>query len=107
MTDVIQVQTTTDCQDAALRIAEELVTARLAACAQVSGPITSVYRWQGKVESATEWMCAAKTTTHLYPQVAERIRELHSYEEPEIIAWEIAQGSPSYLQWLHDQLAAD
>ena len=101
---IVQVQTTSDRQESVLAIAQDLVDKRLAACVQISGPITSVYRWREKVETATEWTCSIKTTTDLYPAVEQRIRQLHTYEEPEIIAIEIATGSPRYLEWLTAQL---
>ena len=62
MSDIWQVSTTTGTREVAERIAVELVDLRLAACAQVSGPITSTYRWQGQIENAEEWLCTAKTT---------------------------------------------
>jgi len=106
MNDILQVQTTTDQQQAALNIAQDLVRNHLAACVQIGGPITSVYRWQGNVETASEWTCTIKTTADLYPAVEQRIRQLHTYEEPEIIAVEIARASPSYVTWLMSQLSA-
>ena len=106
MTDIMQVQTTTDQRESALAIAEDLVGSGLAACVQIGGPITSLYRWRGNVETASEWTCTIKTTVGLYPAVEQRIRQLHTYEEPEIIAVEIAVASTSYLNWLRAQLAA-
>ncbi len=104
MNDVIQVQTTTDQPAVAATIARELVAEQLAACVQISGPITSTYRWLGNVETAEEWSCTIKTVAQLYSQVERRIRELHTYDEPEIIAVRIEQTSPSYSRWLHAQL---
>lgn len=106
MNDILQVQTTTDQRETAQKIAHDLVRDRLAACVQIGGPITSVYRWQGNVETASEWICTIKTTADLYPTVEQHIRQLHTYEEPEIVAVEIAKASPSYLDWLRNQLAA-
>jgi periplasmic divalent cation tolerance protein len=104
MTGFIQVITTVGSQDEAARIARVLVERRLAACVQVSGPITSVYRWQGKIETSDEWTCTAKTSSGLYAAVEGVIRELHSYEVPEILAVPIAAGSAAYLAWLHGEL---
>ncbi len=104
MDDVIQLQTTTDRRESALALAQDLVAHGLAACVQISGPVTSVYRWQGKVEQAEEWVCVIKTVRRLYAQVEQRIREMHDYDEPEIIAVSIVAGSPSYLDWLRAQL---
>ncbi len=104
MNNILQIQTTIDQRESALAIAEDLVTRQLAACAQVSGPITSVYRWKGKVETAAEWTCTVKTTANLYSAVECRIRQLHSYEEPEIVASEIVATSAGYRRWLQAQV---
>lgn len=98
--DIVQVTTTVESPEAAGRIARALVDERLAACAQVQGPITSTYRWQGAVEQATEWYCHAKTTRAMLDQVVARIRSLHSYVTPEIIAVPLAGGLPDYLAWV-------
>lgn len=100
MADHLQVLTTIDSEEAAERIAATLVERRLAACVQVVGPISSTYRWQDEIERAREWMCVAKTTAERYPEVEAAIRELHSYDEPEIVATPIVAGSPGYLAWL-------
>ncbi len=105
MTDCIQVTTTTSTQEEAQRIADALVEARLAACVQIVGPINSVYRWQGEVERATEWLCVVKTERRLFAAVEAAIKRLHSYEVPEILAVDVAQGSEDYLRWLHEELA--
>ena len=100
----VQVQTTTDSEEEARRIAGELVQRRLAACVQVLGPIESTYRWQGAVETASEWACLIKTSEALYGRVEAALRELHSYDTPEIIALPITGGSEDYLQWLAESL---
>lgn len=102
----IQVHTTTPDEATATAIAQALVEHRLAACVQVSGPIKSTYRWEGKIECAEEWMCCAKTVRRLYPQVEMHIRQAHPYEEPEILMVDVAGGSRGYLAWLVDQLIA-
>ena len=104
MPEYIQVLTTTDSEEEARQIAGGLVEKRLAACVQVSGPVTSVYRWKGKIETDAEWVCAIKSGEHLADQLEAAIRELHSYEEPEIIVLPIVGGSESYLQWLGEQI---
>ena len=96
----VQVLTTTASEEEAGRIAELLVERRLAACVQVVGPITSRYRWQGEIEEEREWQCLAKTTRAAYEAVEAAIREVHSYDEPEIIATPIVAGSPGYLAWI-------
>ena len=100
----LQVATTTANKSDAERIARVLVERRLAACVQISGPITSTYRWQDTIETASEWLCTIKTTEGNYHRVESTIRELHTYDEPEIIAVPIVAGSPTYLAWLQDQV---
>lgn len=107
MTDFIQVATTTGTREVAERIAVELVDRRLAACAQVIGPIQSTYRWQGKVETAQEWTCVAKTSRVHFSAIGELLKELHPYEVPELIATPIVDGSEAYLKWLDDQLGGE
>jgi periplasmic divalent cation tolerance protein len=107
MNDLWQVSTTTGTRDVAERIAVELVDLRLAACAQVSGPITSVYRWQGKIESAEEWVCTAKTSRQHVPAIQDVLKRLHPYELPELIATPIVGGSEAYLKWLAEQLTTN
>lgn len=100
MTDYIQVLTTVERREDAERIARELVERRLAACVQVAGPITSTYRWQGKIETAQEWQCLAKSRRELFDVIEEAIRKLHPYEVPEILATPIVSGGADYLAWL-------
>lgn len=100
MADYVQVLTTVGSEEEAGRIASLLVERRLAACVQVVGPITSRYRWQGKIEDEREWQCLAKTTRAAYEAVEAAIREAHSYDEPEIIATPIVAGSRGYLAWI-------
>ncbi len=101
----IQVATTTETKDDAQRIAAALVDRRLAACVQVHGPVASTYRWQGQVATADEWVLVAKSRTDRYKDLEQAIRELHPYDEPEIIATEIVAGSASYLRWIDEQVS--
>jgi len=101
--DYVQVVTTASSADEARRIATALVEERLAACVQIVGPIESIYRWQGNVETATEWQCWIKTRRQHYDSVEAAIRRLHSYEVPEILAMPIAAGSEAYLKWISDE----
>jgi len=101
----VQVLTTAASEAEAEAIAAALVERRLAACVQVSGPIRSRYRWRGELERAEEWQCLIKTTAARYPEVEAAIRELHSYEEPEIVATPIVRGSPGYLAWVAESVA--
>lgn len=66
----------------------------------MTGPVTSIYRWAGAVETATEWYCHLKTMPDRLPALEARIAELHPYRVPEIIALPIAAGSPAYLAWI-------
>lgn len=102
--EYIQVVTTVARREEAESIAQTLVDRRLAACVQISGPITSVYRWRGKMETAEEWQCTAKSRRDLYPRIEEAIRRLHSYETPEILATPILAGSEAYVAWLEGEL---
>lgn len=100
MSEYIQVATTTATAEEAGAIAGMLVEKRLAACVQVVGPIISHYRWLGKIENSREYICLAKTMTILYPAIEEAIKEVHSYELPEIVAMPLIAGSREYLAWL-------
>ena len=102
----IQVITATDKREDAERIARSLVEARLAGCVQIIGPVTSVYRWKGKIETAGEWLCLIKSREDLYGAIEQAIRSLHPYETPEIISVPITAGSRDYLGWLNGELAA-
>jgi len=103
MADYIEVHTAIDSREGAQKIADTLVSRRLAACVQVSGPITSTYWWQGKMEQAEEWLCTAKTRRELYDQLEQAIREVHTYEVPEILAVSIVVGNADYLDWLSQE----
>jgi periplasmic divalent cation tolerance protein len=102
MTDKRIVLSTAGSADEARKIARELVERRLAACVNVIPQIESIYRWQGNVESAQEWLLLIKTTAERFAAVRDAIRELHSYELPECIAIAIEDGSAEYLRWLSD-----
>ncbi|MFO8082105.1 MAG: divalent-cation tolerance protein CutA [Armatimonadota bacterium] len=100
MANHLQVFCTTDSREEAEAIAEKLVREELAACVQIAGPITSVYRWQGAVERAEEWLLMMKTTSEAYEALEEALIGRHSYETPEVVAVPIERGSEAYLQWL-------
>jgi periplasmic divalent cation tolerance protein len=100
VTRCCQVTTTLPDRAAAERLATVVVEERLAACAQVHGPISSTYRWEGAIERSTEWFCHLKTTAARQPELQARVRELHPYEVPEIIAVPILDGNPDYLSWI-------
>ena len=104
MKSYIQISTTTETKEDAQKIAQYLVETKLAACVQITGPITSIYRWKGKVETAKEWLCLIKTREELFEKVEVAIKKMHSYETPEIVAVPIVKGSKEYLIWLDDEL---
>jgi periplasmic divalent cation tolerance protein len=104
VTGCCQVTTTLPDRAAADDLATRVVEERLAACAQVLGPLSSTFRWQGRVDVASEWYCYLKTTTERLPALQARIRELHPYDVPEIIAVPILQGDAEYLEWIHESV---
>jgi len=105
MTDFLTVLTTTDAREKAEALARGAVEAQLAACAQVSSPVTSVYRWEGAVEETTEWQVLLKTTTARYAELETHLRRAHDYDEPEIIATPVTHGSAGYLTWVERETA--
>jgi periplasmic divalent cation tolerance protein len=80
-------------------IALQLLQHKLAACISITS-ISSIYTWQNQIESAEEWQLIIKTDLSYFPQLASKIKELHSYETPEIIALPIIQASEDYLNWI-------
>lgn len=104
MAEYLQVMTTAGSEEEAERISSVLIDRRLAACVQVAGPIASRYRWRGEIEEDREWQCLAKTEAARYPDVEAAIREVHSYDEPEIVATPIVAGSRGYLDWVSESL---
>lgn len=105
-TDIILVQTNLPDQDSAENIARHLVAAKLAACVNIMAPCTSIYHWQGKIESTAEIPLLIKTTEQRYAAVEAAIRELHPYELPEIIYVTVSGGLPAYIQWVQQETLA-
>ena len=105
MTEYIQIYTTTENEDDARMIAQRVVGKRLAACAQVVGPIFSTYWWEGGIEEAEEWLCIMKSRKDLYNRLEEAILGVHSYDVPEIVAVPIVSGSQKYLQWPNKEVS--
>ena len=104
MADYLQVVTTTETREDARTIARETVRAGAAACAQIVGPVTSTFRWKGRVEEEEEFYCVMKTTSKSYDFLEKTIRAAHTYEVPEIIALPIETGGGDYLAWLRDEV---
>ena len=103
MSTYIQVVTTTDSKEVAEKIATSVIEQKLAACVQISNCM-SMYRWQGEVERAEEFVCVMKSRLDLYPELERAIRSVHTYEVPEILATEIKAGGIDYLTWLGQEL---
>ncbi|MEV0490838.1 divalent-cation tolerance protein CutA [Streptomyces atratus] len=101
----LTVLTTTDSEEKAHALAQGAVEARLAACAQISAPVTSVYRWQNAIETTEEWQVLFKTPAERYDDLEEHLRAAHDYDIPEIIAVPVVRGSDRYLNWLTSQTA--
>lgn len=104
MMEPLVVLVTASSPEEAARLAQALVDERLAACVNVVPGLRSTYRWQGRVETADEVLLIVKTARHLLAATSERVRALHSYSVPEIIALPIVGGSTSYLEWLGGQV---
>ncbi|MFE0643784.1 divalent-cation tolerance protein CutA [Streptomyces sp. NPDC058877] len=99
----LTVLTTTDSREKAEALARGAVEARLAACGQVSGPVTSVYHWQRAVETAEEWQVLLKTTEARYQALEDHLLAAHDYETPEVIATPVVRASAAYLAWLVEE----
>jgi len=104
MTDKLLVLTTAGSEAEARKIAQALVERRLAACVNIIPRIQSVYRWEGKVEQAEEFLLLIKTVKAREAEVRAAICELHAYDLPECIAIPIESGSTDYLKWLTDSV---
>ncbi len=100
--ELIEVVTTTETRKDAEKIAELLVRGKMAACAQVSGPVKSLYWWEGRLESSEEWVCTAKTIRIKYEETEREIRRVHPYEVPQIIALPITGALEEYAAWIRD-----
>jgi len=104
MTPYLIVFTTTGTAEDAHRLASEMVQRRLAACAQVEGPLVSTYWWLGKIEQGSEWKCSLKTSSDHYPALEKALKQLHPYDTPEILAIPVADGSRNYFDWMDAEL---
>ena len=103
MTEYIVVLITAQKEDEAVEIAREIVEGRLAACVNIVRGVRSLYRWQGKTEDEEEVLMVAKTRRALFADLTKRVKELHRYSVPEIIALPIVEGSEDYLEWLGEE----
>lgn len=98
--ETIVVMTNLPDQESAQRLARALIEARLAACVNVLAPCSSIYHWQGKIETAQEVPVWIKTLRCHYGKVEEAVRRHHPYELPEIVAVAVTDGLPAYLAWV-------
>jgi periplasmic divalent cation tolerance protein len=101
MNEIIVFMTASN-EDEAAKIARALVEARIAGCVNIINNVRSIYRWQGKIEDEKEVFMVAKTRQELFQTLIKRVKELHSYTVPEVIAIPIVEGSADYLQWLEE-----
>jgi periplasmic divalent cation tolerance protein len=103
-TDIVQVAVTFDDETAADALVRDAVEARLAACGQVDGPITSVFRWEGAIETAVEWRATFKTTTARAGELEAFVVERHPYDVPEVLRTPVVGGRAAYLEWVRAEV---
>ncbi|MBI3301406.1 MAG: divalent-cation tolerance protein CutA [Deltaproteobacteria bacterium] len=103
MTDSIVILVTAGSETEAETIAKTLVEERLAACVNMLSPIRSIYRWEGKVTDDREWLLLIKTRAERFSAVESRVKALHSYQVPEVIALPITAGAEGYMRWLENE----
>lgn len=106
MTGKVVVLSTCSSQEEGERIGSTLVGKRLAACVSIVPGVTSIYRWQGAVENAPEWLLLIKTRQELVDELSAELKRVHSYEVPEILALNVVGGSSAYLKWIDDETSA-
>ena len=102
--EYILIMVTASSKEEAEKIATTLLERKLIACANILGPVSSRFWWQGKIDSAEEYIIFMKTKRELFDQVADNVKQLHSYEVPEIIALPIVEGAKPYLEWINSSL---
>ena len=103
-TKYLQVFVSVPSIEVARKIADAIMEERLAVCVQSLGPMESVFRWKGHLENISEYLCLLKTVADKYPALEARIKQLHPYEVPEIVAIPIVKGNPQYLKWIDESL---
>ena len=107
MTDKRIVLTTAGSEEEARKIARHLVESRIAACVNIVPQVSSIYRWQGKVEETREWLLVIKTTAAAFEEVRQAITKLHSYDLPECVCLNVEDGAPNYLQWIAESVVGE
>jgi len=103
----VVVVVTTSSREEANKIVNALLDEKLIACANVFGPVSSSFWWQGKIDKAEEYLVFMKTEAELFEKITSCIKRLHSYEVPEIIALPIVKGFKPYLEWISNTLAGE
>ena len=103
MTPAIVVLVTVGSEQEAETIATALLEERLAACVNVTSPVRSLYRWEGRIADDREWQLIIKTQARLFEALAARVRALHSYDVPEIIALPVLAGTTDYVDWIQNE----
>jgi periplasmic divalent cation tolerance protein len=105
-TGALEIHITCPNRQQAAGMARALVEERLAACVNIIDGVRSVFQWNGTLHEEDEVLCLVKTRAELLPALSVRVRELHPYEVPEILAFEVTAGSPAYLDWLRQATRA-
>jgi periplasmic divalent cation tolerance protein len=103
MTDKIVVFTTCGSEEEARTLASALIEKRMAACVNITSPVTSVYRWKGVLEQTQEWMLIIKSRRERFEELRHVLETAHSYELPEVLALPVVEGSPNYLTWVEEE----
>ncbi len=107
MTPAIVVLVTVGSEQEAETIATALLEERLAACVNVTSPVRSLYRWEGRIADDREWQLIIKTQARLFEALAARVRALHSYDVPEIIALPVLAGTTDYVDWIQNETKSE
>lgn len=107
MTDKIVVLATCGSEEEARKLAAILIEKHLAACVNITAPITSVYRWKGVVEESREWLLIVKSRRERFDQLRLALESAHSYELPEVLAIPVLDGSPNYLAWVDGETGCE
>ena len=103
MTNKIVVFTTCGSEEEARKLATALIEKHIAACVNISPPVTSVYRWKGSIEQAQEWLLIIKSRRERFEELRVVLESAHSYELPEVLAIPVVDGSPNYLEWVEEE----
>ena len=107
MSHYLVVIMTTSTKREATKIIQCLLEERLIACANIIGPVSSLFWWKDKIDEATEFLVLMKSSRKLFDKLSKRVKEIHSYEVPEVLALPILKGLPSYLSWLEANLRSE